>query len=144
MLLLRSGGVIARRCLVPRLREPVRPPSAESVPVELLDPEDPAWVSPESAFEWIADAGVSDEVLVAASATELRRLEWGPKSRHSVCAGLWALSYGWSKPWCAVNPRLVPDLPRLRDAGVPLAGFHGYLREQFDSAGVRVEGREKH
>ena len=130
------------RLRVPRLRQPVREVAAGEVPVELLRLDAPAWWSRESALDWIDTEGISTEVLDSQSAASAERMEWGPLNRHRFCAEVWSLSKGWSKPWCAANPRLVPDVVRLRDAGVPLSVPGGYLRERFTHAGVRFEGGE--
>lgn len=76
------------------------------LPVELLDDDDPAWESAESAAVWFLAQGL-----------ELKPHPewWGPVMFHDAAVRAWAVANGFVHE---MFPK-VPDWGRLREAGVP-------------------------
>ncbi len=114
---------------MPRLREPERQAVGE-IPAELLDAGLVAWSSVDASLDWLDLHGLE----VAQS----ERLSWGALNRHRTCVEAWSMASGWCKPWCAANPRLVPDWARLREAGIPSHGG-ALVVGRLLAAGVRFE-----
>ena len=99
------------------------------LPAELSSAADSVWASPASASAWLDVHGLE---------VDRRVLERGRASRHRAAVEVWALAHDWSRPWCVVNARMVPDWSRLCEAGVEADAGAGTM-ERLLAAGVRVE-----
>ena len=116
---------------MPRLRSDKPVAMSGEIPAELLDVGSVAWESLDACLDWLDLHGLEP--------AQVARLSWGPLNRHRACVEAWSLVSGWSKPWCAANPRLVPDWARLRGAGVPTHGG-ALVVERFVAAGITFGG----